>query len=193
VGPVSTDSTERLIEETVRERFNIDSRFNLKVREFKHSFIEQFVKNNKIFRVDIPTQPPGSVFIALSSDKEIFYLPSEFNKFIATEDIWVDTNQKAIAVARFYLALASDNILILQRANDIPYSGNYGKDPENYTSLVIPPYAFSKNNGYQVNLYFWNKNNGAIVKCSFDIERNGWLTIKKSMIADRVGDFIGLE
>lgn len=188
IRPPTLNEMSEIVKKFVKEKYQIDPQLELKSEKF--SSLLNLTYHN-MFWVHIPTQPPSKVLVAVGLDGNVLFIPAEFNTLAERDNIIVDNQQKAWAIVNLFLP--DPPYKILESTKDIPYYSRYRKDPKEYAHLVSPPLVKFERSMWNIDLFTWNKNNGAIEKWQFNISLNGEVKSNQVTIAKWVGDYIGLE
>lgn len=158
--------------------------------------LNEFFSGYSTFRVSgqpkeaISYPYPSTYVIAVSPNRVAFIIPPDFTTMVQKQHIKIDDKDKAINLASLYLYFLDNTTIILENASDIPWKQRptYAVDPLNYSTIIKPPNIFLDYDVYSINIYTWHKN-GDVIKWSFEIKKDGQLSVEKNKIASKVGDY----
>ena len=153
---------------------------------------KRFFKKFTFFRVYSSDFPSKSVVLAISEDKRLFSLfpKNEFNKIVKEEGIMVETQDRALEYAQFYLRLIKRyGYEVLNDIRDV--DGTREDQIRKYAGKVKPPSVDFNSTGYAVEFFTWGL--GEIEKHSFQINKLGKVSHHSITMAKKIGNFITLE
>jgi hypothetical protein len=128
--------------------------------------------------------------IAVSPNGTTFVMWGDFAKMFEFEKPAIYNEIDAIEVASLYASYAIGSVLL--NVSEVPYKYDLGEDPDNYQDVVKPPFSFTENSTYNVELYTWSTG-GVLFHLSFQINNSSEIKYEKNVISYTVGDFSRFE
>jgi len=134
---------------------------------------------------------PMTRIVAIGCDCRTFELPKDFNLVISRENLQIEDKGIALELAKAYMLLKDEDIILLGSVNDIPwkYRPDYAEDPVKYSSRIKKPQVSFRDGTYYVEIYTWRKAGGEINRWAFEIRKGGEIAVEKYEIASSVGDY----
>jgi len=135
-------------------------------------------------------RPPVAYIVGEGLDGKTFKLPNEFNEMIVREKINVDTEEKAFEVSETYVnsSITFGRILILKNSSDIP-KRNVDENLSEIANIIKPPYYTKEKDKFFVRFYTWKEIGGLVEDWSFNVSRDGRVSVERDEIASRIGAY----
>ena len=171
--------------------------FDQKIKEISIGIKDNVFNNYTFFEVyELNAIPPDRYIIAVSLEEKAYALHTDFNEFLADENILIRDGNTALKIVKCYIMMSQTDkfseFKFLENANDIPSSDDDFKNPQSYLEVIQPPQIISiGDSNFLVALNTWSKTNGVLIKWEIEIVDDQITAMKWNIIDVGVGDFIG--